>query len=295
VKLGQEDLLEELEAFGLSLNQAKIYLSILQTGSISVGKIAESTKLHRQDIYKTMPKLEKMGLIARRLGKPVYIEAIPMEKALNALVATERKNANARITRLKGLMKRLVKATGKHLAKPEPFEEDGWFTLLSTDAEIKNMANYTFENARKECNMVLSLEMIKQRMYYFHDYFQTLAKNKVRTRLIIETPNSLSLVEKTIEEVGPHKDNFTVKVVNKETPIPYFVIDQNEVWISRKKLTESGIPCVLWTNSKNITQFRQENFEKAWNNSEAITIFPKENSQGETKVVERNRAIANLA
>jgi sugar-specific transcriptional regulator TrmB len=77
--------------FGLTVNQAKIYWSIVHSGATCVSRIAESTYLHRQDIYKTLPKLEKMGLIARRIDSPLIIEAVPVQKALNNLVSTERK------------------------------------------------------------------------------------------------------------------------------------------------------------------------------------------------------------
>ncbi len=271
----QEDLHKELEAFGLTPNQAKIYLAILQYGSISVGKITESTKLHRQDIYKTLPKLENMGLIARALGKPINIEAIPVEKALNALVDTERDKANERATRLRGIVKELIKAVKEQPAKPETSEE-AKFILLSTDADIKNMADYTFEHARIEFDMVLNEEIIARRMYRFRDHFRTLAKNKVRTRLIIETPKNGDLVKGIIEEVRPNMGDFTVKVIRKERPIPYYVIDHKESWISRNKKTDTGMPFVLWTNSTNITQFRQANFEEDWNNPKAITIYPQE-------------------
>ena len=57
----QEDLVKGLEIFGFTPNQAKVYLSIVGAGSSSVGKIAEASKLYRQDIYKIIPKLEKRG------------------------------------------------------------------------------------------------------------------------------------------------------------------------------------------------------------------------------------------
>ena len=45
VDILQEDPVKELEIFGFTPNQAKVYLSIVRAGSISVGKIAESSKL----------------------------------------------------------------------------------------------------------------------------------------------------------------------------------------------------------------------------------------------------------
>jgi DNA-binding MarR family transcriptional regulator len=65
----QEDLVIKLESFGFTVNQAKVYLCIVQCGKTRVGKIAKTTQLHRQDIYKLLPKLEN-GLITKPLTNP---------------------------------------------------------------------------------------------------------------------------------------------------------------------------------------------------------------------------------
>jgi sugar-specific transcriptional regulator TrmB len=81
VNIIQEDLAKDLAIFGFTLNQAKVYLTIVRAGSISVGKIAESSKLYRQDIYKILPKLQEKGLITKTLGAPIIVMAIPVKKA----------------------------------------------------------------------------------------------------------------------------------------------------------------------------------------------------------------------
>lgn len=53
-----------LHSFGLSLNEAKIYVYLLERGTDTGGsKIAVGTKLHRQYVYLTLPRLIQLGLI----------------------------------------------------------------------------------------------------------------------------------------------------------------------------------------------------------------------------------------
>jgi sugar-specific transcriptional regulator TrmB len=40
----QENLIKKLSEFGFTINQAKVYLSIVESGLISVGNIAEKTQ-----------------------------------------------------------------------------------------------------------------------------------------------------------------------------------------------------------------------------------------------------------
>jgi sugar-specific transcriptional regulator TrmB len=81
----QEDLVSKLTRFGFTINQAKVYLSIIQNGPVTVGEIAKISQLHRQDIYKMILILEKKGLIIKTIDKPVLISAVPTEKALKSL------------------------------------------------------------------------------------------------------------------------------------------------------------------------------------------------------------------
>jgi len=278
----EKDLICKLSDFGLTVNQAKVYLSIVQSGATCVSRIAESTRLHRQDIYKMLPKLEEMGLIMRTLGTPSIIEAIPVEKAFNRLFSTEREEANERISRLEANLKELINALREKEAERTGKQEEARFTLLSTDAEIMNIAELLFENTRTEFDLVTSLELITRRMHHFHENFKKLSKRGVKIRIIVENLNNEDLVKRTLEKIRPDRGDFAAKLVYKSKPIPYSIIDNKELRIRRRKLTESGLPAVLWTNGSNIVHFYKENFEKSWNDRHAVSIYPERDVEKRT-------------
>lgn len=57
-------LMKELISFGLSENEAKIYLFLLEKGAATGGtKVASGTNIHRQYVYLVLPKLITLGLI----------------------------------------------------------------------------------------------------------------------------------------------------------------------------------------------------------------------------------------
>ena len=277
----EKDLIWKLSDFGLTVNQAKVYLSIVQSGATCVSRISESTRLHRQDIYKMLPKLEEMGLIMKTLGTPSIIEAIPVEKALNRLFSTEREETNERISRLEANLKELMNALREKEAE-RTREEEARFTLLSTDAEIINMADLLFENTRTEFDLVTNLELITRRMQHFRENLKKLSKRGVKIRIIVENLNNEDLVKRTLEKIKPDKGDFAAKLVYKNRSIPYRIIDNKDLWIRRKKLAESGLPAVLWTTGRNIIHFYKENFEKAWNDHHAVSIYPERDVEKRT-------------
>ncbi|MFW6310919.1 MAG: TrmB family transcriptional regulator [Nanoarchaeota archaeon] len=56
-----EDVLVD---FGLTNNESKIYLSLLEIGFTTVTNISEKTKLHRTNVYDTLKKLTDKGLVS---------------------------------------------------------------------------------------------------------------------------------------------------------------------------------------------------------------------------------------
>jgi len=280
-------VLGRLTEFGLTINQAKVYLSTVKQGLISVNEIAGFTKLYRQDIYKVLGKLEKMGLITIKVNTPIMIEAIPVKKALNSLLSAERKKAKERLTRLEINSKELIGILGTQQQLKEK-KEDPQFTLMKAYAAINNKADMTFENARINCSIVTNLELITQWKYYFHKHFQTLAEKQVKVRVIVETleNENENVTKKAIKKIIPNNSDFTVKLIRKSKSKPYHIIDQKELWIKTRKKTQSGFPCVLLTNSKNVIQLYEENFEHMWNNPQATNISIKKNMNRKVAVVQ---------
>ncbi len=270
----QEGIVDELKICGLTRKQAKVYLAILQAGSASIREIAESSKIFRQDVYKLLPKLEKAGLVARAIGRPVCFKAIPVKDAFEAFATHERNRADERISRIKSITKKLAELASEHQTDAEEFEAH--FTLLSADAEIRNMTINAFENATK-CDIVLGLELISEHMQVFREYFRKLRMKKVKVRLIIESLSNEDSVKEIIDNVkgSPDWRELAVKVIHKERANPYFVLDDKELFIARRKLTETGMPQLLWTNARSMVDFRKEKFEDDWNTHAKITIYPE--------------------
>ena len=259
----QEDLVSKLEEFGFTINQAKVYLSIIQNGSVTVGEIAKISQLHRQDIYKIIPILEKKGLIVRTIDKPVLVSAIPAEKALTRLLAAEKERIGKKVSHLESNIQEISSEVSSCLHK-EKTSEDQVLFQLTTDEQIKNRADLTFENAKKTYDLHINMDLFTAISKILALRFQQLNKN-VHIRIIIENEEN-SEVEKIVQTLNIRNKQFELKMKKPSATISYYLIDDKELWISLKKKTESGHPGVLWTNDVTMINFFQEIFETDWNN-----------------------------
>lgn len=63
----EPQLVSSLQEFGLSKNEAAVYVQLLQLGLTNVGPIVKQTKLHRQLVYEALERLSDRGLSAKVL------------------------------------------------------------------------------------------------------------------------------------------------------------------------------------------------------------------------------------
>jgi sugar-specific transcriptional regulator TrmB len=283
----QADVVNKLTSFGFTVNQAKVYLCIVQSGITQVGKISKITQLHRQDIYKLLPKLERMGLITRTIEKPFTIEAIPICCALESIIAKEREKSNQKISQLENSLKEV----NDEIQKEPNIKEESRFTLLTTDVAIKNKVQLIFEKKHLEFKIVTNIENITNpSLNYFRNFLKAIADIKAKSRLVVVNPVSKNLVEQIIKKVAPIEGQFNAKLIRKCTCKNYQIIDDNEVWIATQQKTETGYPCLLWTNDQNIVETYVENFDKTWNSPKTSllhdnNVFQEIDSQTDAKTI----------
>jgi HTH-type transcriptional regulator, sugar sensing transcriptional regulator len=265
----QIDLVNRLAEFGFTVNQAKVYLDIVQAGSTSVGQISKNTLLHRQDIYKLLPKLEKMGLITLTIGKPVLIEALPIEKVLERLIAKEKEETNQRIARLERDLKELV----EEIKQQPKLSSETRFTLLTTHMALKNRIYQTF-CAKPNCfNIVSTTEHLKGLTGRFYkQFFRMLTSNSIKIQLIVVGAEKPVELKRLIEKITPRSGAFIAKAVDKCPSKDYQVVDGAEVWIATQQKTPEGFPSILWTNDLSMVETYSENFNEAWNNPKAVML-----------------------
>lgn len=266
----QKELTMKLSEFGFTTNQAKVYLSVIQSGKTDVGQISKNTLLHRQDIYKLLPKLEKMGLITRTISKPVMVEALPVEKALGRLIIKEKEESDKRITQLESNLRYIT----EEIKRQPKIARDTRFTLLTTNVALKNRISLTFKAKPGTFRVVSTTENLKgQAGQFYKQFFQILTDNGVRIQLILVGAENTAELKKTAEKLTPKGGCLVAKAIERCPSKDYQVVDGNEVWIATQQKIPEGYPEILWTNDSNIVGAYLESFNDAWINPKAVSLL----------------------
>jgi len=265
---------ETLCDFGLTPNQAKVYLSIVQLGMASVGNVSKASKVRREDVYRILPKLERMGLIEKILGKPTKIRAIPVEEALDILVKREREIASKKVSALMAKKDAFLKSFKPNLEKPKFKEEETQFALLSERDAVICKAISIMKNAEKEIALVTSVEEFFNFLPTFAETFKSLTRKHVRVRAILEVREHEDTLLRSVKDHIPSGVSIDTKYAYQALH-HYNLVDNRQVLIATSPDPPLGKHPYLWTDNKGLVALMQENFERLWHtsmNSKAVQI-----------------------
>jgi len=262
--LPSEKSAEMLMDFGLTRNQAKVYIAIARLQLSSVGKISKVAKVRREDVYRILPKLQKMGLVEKLLGTPAKIRATPVEEALSFLIKHEEDMARERASALKAKSKTFLKNFSR--TSILDMEEITSFTLLSDRESIIRKSAIMIRNAKRSLDLVCSRSKLMQFVHEFAEQMTEAAKKEVRIRVVSEMPEHEDSIPRIIEEHTSPGISLDLRYCDLRSS-HYMIVDYEEALMATTTSGNLAENPLLWTNSDSLVGVLQKDFENLWHNS----------------------------
>jgi len=251
-----------LLGLGLSLNQAKVYLAILKLEKTTVGQVAKYSKVRREDVYRIMPSLEKMGLIERLMGKPTVIRATPISDALTFLVAEEKNKSD---DRLREMRNRVQKLSLKDWKQPLPGDESIYILIAEKKAILAKTSELII-NSKKEVALIADKARLIPILSQFSEECKQAIKKGAQIRLIFEGESPDSLLKEKVQKLI---DGSSVHIKFYHATLNHFLMsDDKEALITTSKESGLGESPSLWTNNSNLVGVLRTGFEFEWEKAE---------------------------
>ena len=263
-----EDLIKRLMFFGLSRNEAKAYLALLQLKQASAGAVAKLSNVPRQEIYRVLPHLEKLGMAEAIIGKPTKFLAISPEEALSELINYQQEILANRISELRqaksALENELKKLEGKSagLTRFEPVH----YILISGQRLVNEKIQEMLQKAKNEVLwMAPKLEIRVAVIYGRDEMLRRCTGRKVKVRIITEVDekNVADLIKLSKFCEIRHAPNVisTITIVDDKELIIGSAVHFSE------SLNNEELRHKLWTNDMSHINIMRDFFEKVWSSS----------------------------
>ncbi len=178
------DLLSQIKKnFNLNLNEAKIYLSLITNGPLSVSEIAEQTNISKSRIYETLKKLEIKKFVIKNSNDKKLWPAPPKE-SISSMLAKERNLLIEKEEKLQQLSDYLTEFWRKSLS-----EEISPGAKILPFKEIEYYLEKTLSQAQRYIDIAVSTSTTKVDWSKIGSSLRKLRDRRVQIRYLVNDDN----------------------------------------------------------------------------------------------------------
>ena len=249
-----DSLLTSLLEFGLTQNQARVYLFLSKNKSKSAPEISRCLKIPRTETYHLLNGLQSKGITIAAFGKPTKFQAVPFDKSINILVSNER-------TRLDELEKQSLYMISQWNMIPDTETDDALikenrFQIVQGKISIVGKLNQLINSAKKD---VLLLGSEKDFMKFYHtDFIDSLKDANTNLKILMSTNNSSPFI------VNELPANCVKRFEDSLGENLWFLIKDCEEIFFFIKNGENSEMIAVWTDSKTMLNSMKLLFNMIW-------------------------------
>ena len=256
-----------LTRFGLTFNQAKIYLANVELDTTSIERISKIARVRREDVYRILPKLYEIGIVEKVLGNPTKIKALPVEKAISLLMKNRQEAASRELNELALTANEFSKNFKPVLETAHKRANDSQFSLISGKNAMREKVLNIFEGAKKEITTVVSQKYLYR---FLNNNFEILKRSLERgitIQIISDAPRNESKYLELLGSLQSFPENFAVRYMNRKYG-DYIISDKEIALFDVTEGTSSRTISLLWTNNRNFISVLKDDFDNAWLNAD---------------------------
>ena len=251
---------------GLTKVQSKVFTALVSGGDLNAKEISRISKVSRPDVYRSLSKLQELGLIEKEITKPFQFRTIPSEIALNILI-----NRRDNKTHELKMKTQVLRNKFNNILKNSGLYEEPFFTLLPSKESLIVKLKKAIQNTKKSIDVLTSSKRFNYACYCFSEQLKEAWSKQIKGRAIIEKTEKrqTETVLKIWEQ--PWADIHYISVTPSTVMSIY---DRKEVFLFTVPSAELKDSPALWSNCPSLINLANKYFEELWDNFsiEILTI-----------------------
>lgn len=261
---------KDIMEFGLTRNQAKVYVALLKLGVAPVIRISQLSNVRREEVYRVLGDLEKRGVVERIIGKPLKYKALPIDQALPGLLDQKRQEIEWTLSNLEAKKQNLIETT-KTLQKEAVLEEKeqiGFVSITDGNHALQKIADM-IKRTKEELLMALSIYDLKYGYLTHTDPLRHIIQKGATVKILTEIKETDALTLKILDEIMKLEGKIEVRHMNN-LPSQITVIDNKEAIIGSFVFPPTNRHVSLWTDDLNFVKTVTHFFYDSWDVSVGV-------------------------
>jgi len=249
---------QTLTALGLTNSQAKVFLALAKLGNATAKEISTVTLVARQEVYRVLVELQRLGLVEKIVSVPSKFRAISTDDAFSILME-RRKSVTSE---LQATINEMVKKFKSDNARMALEEEEAKFSLVPERATVR-AEKKTLENVQRSFDVITSWRNPHSIMFADMKEIAEALQRGIKVRVIIDKPDEKKLLSNIVKCLKKFT-NFKIRYLLNAPKALISVYDKGEAWVGT--CPNPGVKeCpVLWTDNPCLLSILQDYFEVLW-------------------------------
>lgn len=257
--------LKVLFDLGLTLKQARVYLTLSQSRILKISEISRIANVARPDLYKTLSKLQQLGLVERIIQTPIAYSAIPIEEGVSLLLENKRE----KFRRIRAETQILLEKAKMNKPNNSNILRDQQFILYPDKIAIKRLDN-AIQNAKHSIDFCLSWKIFTLLIAKkFSGILKKLSKENVQNRFLIESPME-SEAAKQLIKYYEKKAFCQIKLASKFSKTNFVILDNIKFFMMINMQKDPKTISALWSNNPSLVTLSQKYFDMMWQTKHAV-------------------------
>jgi sugar-specific transcriptional regulator TrmB len=267
-----DNLTTLLEPFGLTTEEAQIYLVMLEYGKLSALEISRKLLMGRTKVYRILDKLISYELAVNEYDEIGFkFVASPPEK-LSLLIARQEGEVAALKQSLPSIQDKLLQISGGGQPGSKVLYYRG----------IRGLSQVNF-NLLKAKDYFCSFEVSNAEAYMEHEEAEQLRRELVANKITARTITNQTQIEPFTAVTDLVRNYWEIRYIDpKKFEIKADVFIYNDVYAVCHYLEDKDVFCVEMYNQV-LATMQQQLFEYVWAQAKPLTVV---NDRGEAKLVD---------
>jgi sugar-specific transcriptional regulator TrmB len=253
--------IQTLTNLGLTVDQARLYLALLQGGPSTARQLATTSKIARPDIYRIIPTIERQGIVEKLMTKPISYQAVPAVMVLSNMIRHKTTEQKLLIKETEELLDDLK---DKQISEPQ---EDSTDSVMVYGKEgVVQRLKVSLAKASEDVCIVFLAERYSEVILDFADEYRKALRRGVKISIAVEQHVQKKKALQLAERLSVNR-NFKVRVVPSALPAIVTVIDDKEAFITMASAVSLPSITALWSKNVSLVALAKNYFECTWNNA----------------------------
>jgi sugar-specific transcriptional regulator TrmB len=250
----EEEPIQTFVNLGLTYLQAKVYVILLRLGGAGteVRKIASASAVARQDVYRILPRLQKMGLVEKIVAIPTLYRPISLEDGIAILMKKRTEDYQDVQKKAKLLLENFVVPDIEHK------EDSSQFIITSERTLFMKRVREDVAKTESTIDIIYGDEKLRTILFHTFDEFKKASVREIKIRAITYRNDDQPL-DKNLQVLSK-KTSFELRLISRDIPVGLVIFDDKEVNI---RTMHSIVPS-LWTNNRNVVKLAKFYFDCLW-------------------------------